>query len=154
MSVAIPPASESEVLAKAGEGWTTRRISQWLKDEKGIEASHATVAKLLAKARSFRADVAKVVVREELGKTLLTDLEHLEAIRADLAERAKECLLPADVNGQRIVNPMAFTAYLKTRELEVKVIDRKLHYAGADEEGEKKTRFVFEVPAKAETSKD
>jgi hypothetical protein len=128
---AIPPSVEPELLAKAGEGWSTRRISEWLATEKGVTASHNAVAKLLAKARQFRADVTKVVVREKLQQTLTPDLDRLTEIRADLAKRAQGLL---DEGGK--LPKENHLLYLKTIELESRVIDRALHYAGADSEEE------------------
>jgi IS30 family transposase len=118
----IPPALEDAVFAKAGEGLSSRQIAAWLLSQHAVTTSHKTVAKLLARRRSERADVAKSVVREQLGKSLNADIARLEEIRADLAKRAQTAAKDDNLTG-----------YAKLTELELKAIDRKLHYSGADE---------------------
>lgn len=126
----IPPNLERDVLSQAGKGKTTREIAAWLA-EKGVQVSHKTVAKLLARHREERADVAKVVVREELQKTLPSDLRRLEEIRADLQDEAdglkdkKTGKVPANERG----------SYLQLRRAELDTIRVKLHFSGADDEG-------------------
>lgn len=115
----IPPKFEADILAKAGEGLTTRAIAAWLKETHNVDTSHKTVAKLIARHRAERADVAKAIVREQLGKTVNADIARLEQIRAGLAKRAAKAKGPE---------------FAKLTELELKAIDRKLHYAGADTE--------------------
>ena len=84
----IPPRLESEVLSKAGDGWTTRRTAAWLLTEHGVTVTHHTVARLLREHRSERADTAKTIVREKLGKTLTADLDRLEKHAAKLDRMA------------------------------------------------------------------
>lgn len=127
----IPSALESEILEKAGQGWSTRRISEWLGSEKGVKASKSAVARLLVKTREFRADVAKAVVAEELRPSLTSDIRRLEELRADLAKRAAGLL---QEDGKKLPRDN-HTLYLKTLALELRVIDRKLRASGIDPEG-------------------
>lgn len=116
----LPANLESEVLAKAAENMSVRQISAWLETAHATKVSAATISRFLAKRRTERADVAKAVVREQLGKTLNADLSRLEEIRAELQASAQD---PEN----------SISEYVKITELEVKVIDRKLHYSGAGE---------------------
>ncbi len=139
----IPPVLEPEILAKFGEGWSSTRIAEWLRTEKAIQTSYRSVARVLERTQKERGDVARGVVREQLQKTLVTDLEVMDALRLDLETRAKGLLDPEGKLPRE-----SHYLYLKTRELELKVLDRKLHYAGADEkedEGEKLVE-VMRVP--------
>jgi hypothetical protein len=122
----IPANLEGEVLAQAGANLSVRQIADWLATAHGVKVGSATVARFLAKHRAERADVAKAVVREQLGKTLNADISRLEEIRAGLAKRS------AKLTGKK-----DFGAFARLVELELKAIDRKLHYAGADDPDEK-----------------
>lgn len=127
----IPPALEDAVFAKAGEGLSSRQIVAWLLATHEVSTSHTTVSKLLAKRRTERADVAKAVVREQLGKSLNADIARLEEIRADLAKRASGAADTRD--------------FVKLTELELKAIDRKLHYSGADAPDESSHRAAVVI---------
>lgn len=120
----LPPDLIPEILTRAGQGFTTRQISEWLFTDHAVKYSHASVANLLKATRTERADVAKEVVREHLGRHLNRDLERLETIRAAIARKVRGL--------GRKTGKDAIAAWARLLELEVKVIDRKLHYAGAD----------------------
>lgn len=124
---AIPPDLEPLVIAEAGKGLTTRQIAAWLKDRHGVETSHKSVAKVLARTRSERSEVAKVVLREKLGGSLTTDIDRLEkhASKLDtLADSAAEI--------------KEFDSYARLVEQLRKITDTKLHYSGAGEADEDK----------------
>lgn len=74
----ITPALEKEILAQAAEGNSARTIAAWLLAERGLKITHQAVGQLLRHTRQTRAEVAKVVVREQLAKTVLSDLERLD----------------------------------------------------------------------------
>ena len=116
----VTEAVEEFIAVKARMGASSRAISASLLAELGVTLSYKGVAREMLKRRSERADVAKVVVREALGKSLNADLERLESIRASVQKRTAS-LDPDDTAG-----------FAKLSDLEVKVIDRKLHYSGAD----------------------
>lgn len=144
----IPPALESELIEKAAQGASTRDLSQWLKDAKGITASYRAVQRLLSRTKSERADVAKAIVREKLTKEAPRDLERLEAelakaerlsdrlhARAHKSLDALEDPEKADPGDLRI----AVTALDTVTELALKataqvnnVAKTKLHFSGAD----------------------
>jgi len=128
----IPQALEDAVLAKAGENWSVRRISDWLETDHGVSTSPATVARLIAKYRAERAATAKQVAREQLSRGLTSDLDRLEQIRAECERRASCC--SDDKDWGRLI------------DLEVKVIDRKLHYAGVGPDTESVPTIVLEWP--------
>lgn len=148
MSRAIPPDLEPEVLAKYGEGWRSRKIAEWLKVEHGVECSHAAVARIVAHARTERADVAKDVVREKLSKTLTTDLDVLEAelrrvekLSARLHKRAHQDLdileKPSEADYNALRTAMLGADRMVARALEASatltgIAKTKLHFAGAD----------------------
>lgn len=105
---AIPHRLHDAVLEKAGENWGTRRISDWLKTEHKVNASHNAVAKLLRELRKGREEVTRAVVAEKLSGTVTKDLDVLSDLRESalsLAKRYRERLdgppLPApdDLNG-------------------------------------------------------
>jgi hypothetical protein len=121
MPFAIPPDLESELLAKAASGHTTRQLSAWLLEAHAVDASHAAVARLLAKHRDARADIAKSVVRENLARTLTTDLDVLAKHVAKL-----DALADRSADGEP-------EFYLKAVEQLRKLVDTRLHYAGADQ---------------------
>lgn len=112
---------QGELVAKATDGWTLDRLADWLKTEHGIEISHQAISKRLSQARTVRADIAKNVVRDVLGKSLQSDLECVETQRQTLVE-----LL--DV-WQRTNHAL----YLKGLDRLHKLTDLKLHYSGADQ---------------------
>lgn len=66
---------EKQVLAKAAEGETAQTIADWLKAEHGIEISRQAIVKRLKATREERAEVARVVTRQVLGKSVTSDLE-------------------------------------------------------------------------------
>lgn len=74
----ITPNLEKEILAKAADGGSTRAIAAWLLAEHGVKVTHQAVAHLLRQTRQTRAEVAKVVVREQLSKSVISDLGRLE----------------------------------------------------------------------------
>lgn len=66
---------EKQVLAKAAQGETAQTIADWLKADHGIEISRQAIVKRLRQTRIERAEVARVVTREVLGKSVTSDLE-------------------------------------------------------------------------------
>jgi hypothetical protein len=112
---------EREVLGKAVEGWSARRIAQWLGDDHGIKISFQAIAQLLEKTRTTRADVAKAVVREKLVPQVAGDIELLAKHQAKLDQIA-DSLAESEPE-----------LYFKAVEQLRKVTDTKLHYSGADQ---------------------
>lgn len=116
----IPPDLEPLVLQQAGKGLTTRQIASWLKSSHSIDTTYKTVAKLLARTRTARADVAKVVLREKLGSSLTTDIDRLEMLAAEAVIRAGKCLDDE--------------VWCKLAEQVRKITDTKLQYSGAGQD--------------------
>ena len=118
----IPEALEREVCDRAANGATTREISGWLLDAHAVTASYGAVARVIKRVRTERAEVTKAVVQAKLAKSALSDIDLLESIRLEVSAKAKK-LTRADQAG----------AWRGLKELELKIIDTKLHYSGADE---------------------
>lgn len=116
----LTPALEREVMEKAGEGWSARRIADWLKAERSVTMRFQGIAEFLAKTRTERADVAKAIVREKLTPHVTRDIDRLEKHAAKLDAMADRL---ADGDPE---------LYLKAVEQLRKVTDTKLHYSGAD----------------------
>lgn len=145
---AIPPALESELIERAAQGASTRDLSQWLKDAKGITASYKAVQRLLSRTKSERADVAKAIVRETITKELPKDLERLEGAltrAVTLAERlhkrtheALDALAdPEDADPSALRVALASFETLSDRAIkasnaELNAFKVRLHFAGAD----------------------
>lgn len=115
---AIPDKFHKTVLELAGQGKSTRAISAHL-GTLGVTASHVAVGRLLQTFRTERAEVAKVVVREELATTLTADIRRLERL-------VKRTLA-------RIRRTTADDAYCRLVEQVRKLIETKLKHSGADE---------------------
>lgn len=124
MATKIPTAVESELLEKAAHGASTRELSQWLRDTKGIDASYKSVQRLLKSKHAERAEVSKAVLRQELGKTVLTDIERLEKHAAALDSKADAL---AKAKGDKNLR-----AYVHVVGELRKVTHTKLHFAGGD----------------------
>ena len=133
------------MLAKAGEGASTREIAAWLKAEHGVETTHGTVHRVLDRMRSQRADIAKAVVREKLAKSVVSDLDALDVERnrlrmmsARLYRRHKQACEAAEdpESGGGFAMHQAIAgvtkSYLEVVDRIAKVVDLKLHYSGAD----------------------
>ena len=137
----ITPAIEKVALEMAAQGATTRAIAAHITKSMGVEVSHAGVAKLLVHTRSTRAEVAKVVVRESLSKSLLSDLEILEKWRNKLDAMAEKLYDDADRVRQAAVdgeaNPKLMTeasrSCLETVNQIRQITHTRLHFSGAGE---------------------
>lgn len=112
----IPPKYEPDLLRLAADGKSIAEIAAWL-DAQGVTTSASGVKRLLKRLRAERAEVSRAVTVEHLGRTVISDLDHLEKIRAEAAERAADCLDDKD--------------WVGLKKLEVQILDRKLHYSGA-----------------------
>lgn len=121
----ITQAVEEFIAAKAQTGASSRAISAMLLAEMGVTLSHKGVANEMTKRRNERSDIAKNVLREKLGKTLLGDIDRLERVRKQVNARAAKVKDRESPGGGK-------TEWLMCKELEVKILDRKIHYSGAD----------------------
>src|SRR6266403_812734 len=135
MKKSIPPELHALVLQLAGEGKSSEEIAAELWRSHKVEVERSNVRRLLRRYREERADVAKGVIRDELRKRLVADLDALQ----DLHERARA----AEKRGLRAarelrkVHPQHPEA-LKYELLALRAIDRQvraiqltLHYSGA-----------------------
>jgi len=160
MARKITPVIEKEILRKAADGESSRAIAAWLLASRGLKITHQAIAKVLRGTRQERGEVAKAVVRERLTKTVVSDLDGLDAER-ECAMRERERLgkvaarlhkeaialfdslesVDADQKSAATIAVMkaaesalkATEAMLKASDRVVKVIDTRLHFSGADE---------------------
>ena len=139
----IPPDAEAGIYARAGEGKTLAEICNWLEQTHGVRVSPTAIRKKLAKRRAEREVVAKAVVREQLSKTVLSDIDVLDVEKGRLRKLARRLFrtLTAPVpKGLDEVQQLLIRAalsdtgelYLKTVDRLTKVVHTKLHYSGAD----------------------
>lgn len=154
MAKKISPKLEKEILAKAAEQYSNRDIAKWLKDERGIKISHQAVGNMLRQTRDARAEVAKVVVRQTLGKTIVSDLDRLnrEQNRVERLGRRmyRRAIAALDALEGAAVGTMssedlkvAIAGVGDFADLALKATDRvtklagvKLHLSGADAEND------------------
>lgn len=118
----ISPDLEREILKKAAAGATTREISSWCAEVHKVSVTFGAIAKMLRKTRETRTDVAAAITREALRPHVVSDLERLEEIRREAAERRKDA-----IKGKGC----AHLDYVRLAQLEVEIIDKKLKLAGA-----------------------
>lgn len=148
----IPKELEPEIIARTAQGASARQIADWLLADHGVSVKRQSVLAFLHRTGNERAEVAKAVVREVLTRTVTSDLEHLEEIRNELRERRKKAAEALDALVRSSVDPeppegkdpkverrrlyteamIASRMYTKIIELEIKCLDRRLHYSGAD----------------------
>lgn len=119
MARKITPNLEKDVLAKAAEGMTTRAIAAWLNEAHGVKVTHVRVAALLKATRETRADVAASVTREALRPHVTSDLERLDEIRKEVAERRAKA------------GDCSHLDFVRLAQLETDIIERRLKLAGA-----------------------
>lgn len=154
---AIPPKLEPEVLNKAGDGWTTRRIAEWLHEVHKVETSHKTVANLLNRIQAERAPIAKAVVRQTIAKSINVDLERMEKHARQLDELADDCFAKIKAEAFFAKNGSDGPVFVEGREVYAKLVeqirkitDTKLHYSGAEEpDPDSRPRPVILIPAES-----
>jgi uncharacterized membrane protein YccC len=123
-------------------------VAEWLQREHGVTISERQLRRNLAQVREARGDVAKAVVRTELTKTLVGDLQRLSEICVELKER-KERIAGSEDRSDRL-------EWERLTALEIKTIDRRLHYSGADAEeskadDRKRPQLQVFIPAEADS---
>lgn len=152
MARKLTPALEREILAKATSGDSSRTIAAWLLAERGVTYSRQGVEKLLKQTRVDRAEVAKLVVREQLGPCVVSDLdilkreqERVEKLTARLHSRAHSALDAVEkADTSELCSPkeskllasgacMLADLALKSSDRVRALADRKLHFSGADD---------------------
>jgi hypothetical protein len=121
----IPEVLWPEILEQSGNGWSTRKIADWLNQVHSL--THHAVAALLKAQRQQREETSKAIVRERLGKTVLLDLQALE--REGVRVRKVCKLLFGAIDDGDLEHAIP---YLKAAEQHRKLIETKLRFAGAD----------------------
>ena len=120
-----------ECIGRAAAGESAESISRWLRTDRGVDLSARTLRARLAKTRQERGDVAKIVVRETLSRTLNADLAALEKQRTRLLNLCTRAYKAASAD-EGAPEPKAVRVYLDALNGLTRVVDMKLHYAGAD----------------------
>lgn len=126
----LPDKARDEVLKQLARGQSQRAVAEWVKRHYGISISQPAIAKIAKTARSVRADVAKVVVREKVAGALTGDLDVLEeqVVRLKrLAKRSYRHALRYPEEAQPFLNI--------SRELR-ETVEQRLKRSGADEPDE------------------
>lgn len=129
----LSPDLERIVLAKAGEGMTTDAIAAMLGAEYSIRISGQAIRKRLAQTRIERGVVATAIARESLRPAVLDDLGVLARERGRVRRLATMMYREATSDERSVGGRAVFgDLYLKALDRLVKIIDTRLHYAGAD----------------------
>ena len=145
----IPPALHAWVLELAGDGKTGEEIAAALWREHHLESSSRAVQRLIERYRTERAEVAKVVVRDELRQHLRRAVHRIASIAARAAQMERRARDRAAELRQ--VHPQHPTAIaedilaLKAQMNALRASDRLLHFAGLSEPDKP------EVPGRTET---
>lgn len=117
----LTPKLQDEVLARVAKNVPLDQIAAWLKRSKRVEITKQALSKMVQRHRSDRADVAKVIAREHIARTLPQDLNELDRVKAaqltilELAQRTAR-KKPSVVNVQAV--KAAALPYLKIVEIQ------------------------------------
>jgi hypothetical protein len=147
----ITPNLEREIMAKAADGESPQAIAAWLEKERGVKISRQAVFNRLKQTRVERAEVAKVVTREKLSKSVGSDLEGLTreqgrveslallaydeavcAFQTMAKHRSGEHVDKAELKVAVMMVATAAELALKTTDRAIKLATVKLHLSGAD----------------------
>jgi hypothetical protein len=157
-TTSIPPELEDAILDQAGKGMSLRALEEWLRTEHKVDAGRNAIGRFLAKRRAERSEITRAVTVQKLAGSVISDLDRLEEIRGQVAAKAsvfddgieilvetlqkasEELKKHGDLDGERaskmarVMNSMtsATQTWTKLKELELKTVDTKLHYSGAD----------------------
>lgn len=115
----IPPNLKPTLLEQRGQGMTSDQSAAWLLATHGIKCSGAAVRAILKTLTAERSEITREVTRAKLAPQVTSDLDRLDAIR----RRAREI--------ERAAKDAPETA-LRAQRVQAEVLDKKLHYAGAD----------------------
>lgn len=111
---------EPVILEKAGAGWSTRAIADYLTKQKGVPVSHVAIGKFLRRVKTERATTAKVVAREKLAHRVGVDCDVIEKRLKELDE-----LLP-DLKKKDLRH------YFKALEAERYTLELSMRMSGVD----------------------
>lgn len=124
----IPPKLYPHIREQSAAGKTTKQIADWLGVEHGVKTTYRSVARILEKDRAERAPIAREVVRKALEKTVVTDVDRLERVARQASTKATK------IAAKALLDPAWMRAWVAVKELELRAVDRRLHYSGADAE--------------------
>lgn len=126
----LPDQARDEVLKQLAKGQSQRAVAEWVKRRYGIAISQPAIAKIAKTARTVRADVAKLVVREKVAGALTGDLDVLEEQVVRLKKLARKSFRHATKY------PQEAQPFLNiSRELR-ETVEQRLKRSGADEPDE------------------
>lgn len=113
----IPPERIPEILTRSAKGETGDQIAAWLATV-GVKVSGRSIRKRLEATRTERADAAKVAVRSQLVPLVTSDLDELDQARKR-AQAIEDATKDPELK-------------LKALKIQAEILDKKLHYSGAD----------------------
>ena len=119
----IPPDRHPEILSRSSKGESADTIAAWLATV-GITVTGRAIRMLLEKHRKTLGEVATVAAREAGAKTVAPNLQHLDGIRERLAKYEDQAAKDKD-----------FNTAIRAARAQADVVDKALHYAGADAAG-------------------
>jgi hypothetical protein len=125
----IPADVEQAILRHIGQNVdaTAQTIADAVSAETGTPVSRRSVSRILARYRTERADVAKSVLRTELTKTVLSDLDVLQ-------EQRDRLVIMAKASFEEWGRSKKDGAEFRRNSAELReVIAMRLKYSGADE---------------------
>ncbi len=122
--------ARDEVLKLLARGQSQRAVAEWVKRHYGVSISQPAIAKIAKSARTVRADVAKVVIRDKVAGALTGDLDVLE----QQVRRLKR--LTGKAFKHALKYPRESQSFLNiSRELR-ETIEQRIKRSGADEPDE------------------
>lgn len=126
----LPDEVRDQALSQLAKGQSTRAVAEWVKRHYGIKVSHVAISKIAKTARTLRADVAKVVVREKVAGALTGDLDVLDQEIKRLRRLAARAYRHAREY------PAESQPFLNVDRSLREAIDQRLKRSGADEPDE------------------
>lgn len=123
----ITPEIRAAILSGLGSNRTHADIAASIKASFGVEIERSSITKLAKRARTERAETAKVVLREKIGDELTRDLQQI----AKNQERLEKFLEVAYENAIKF--PEEYKPFLSSLGELRALIEMKFRHSGANE---------------------
>lgn len=142
MNRKITPPIERKIIGWATvDGLPPSAMVERILAEDGISVTVQAVRKVVARTKADRQAATQAVVKEQLGRSAVSDLDRLDRIRSQIARKARS----VDADPDRV------REWTALKKLEAEITDRKLHYAGADAPDESTSKPAVTVFLPPET---
>lgn len=115
----IPPELHEQILAQVAKGLSQQKIANWLKAEHKIDVAKQSIAKLVKKTQSFRAEASRLAVAEYAAKKLPEDLSIHDAHVArahEILERVEQLALATPTTATLEMHSKASASYQRYHE--------------------------------------